>query len=257
MRRLLFIFIIPLMLALSGCGYNEIQRLDEQVKAAWSQTLNQYERRAELVPKLVNSVNAYMVNERAVLTQVTEARSKVGSIQISAADLENPEVMARFAQAQGELSNALSRLIAVSENYPQLKSDGLVRDLMTQLEGTDNRIATERGRYVQAVQDYNLVIRQFPTLITAKIFGYEVRQNYGLDKQPQIMQNPEVKFDLPNTDNRAAPNAPAAPTPPVSSNPPASSTAPPLLAPGSAPGGAAAPEATRRPAPIPGPSGVQ
>jgi LemA protein len=198
MKRIFLLIVLPVLgLLLSGCGYNDIQRLDEQVKTAWSQTLNQYERRAELVPKLVNSVNAYMVNERAVLTQVTEARSKVGSIQISAADLENPEIMARFAQAQGELSSALSRLIAVSENYPQLKSDGLFRDLMTQLEGTENRIATERGRYVQAVQDYNLIVRQFPTLITAKIFGYKTIENYGVSKQDQITRDPEVKFTLP------------------------------------------------------------
>lgn len=197
MKRLLLLLLMPLFVALSGCGYNEIQKLDEQVNAAWSQTLNQYERRAELVPKLVNSVNAYMVNERTVLTQVTEARSKVGSIQISAKDLDNPEVMAKFNQAQSQLSSALSRLIAVSENYPQLKSDGLFRDLMTQLEGTENRIAAERGRYVQAVQAYNLHVRQFPTLITAKIFGYQVKPNYGVDKQDQITKDPEVKFDNP------------------------------------------------------------
>jgi len=198
MKRLFLLAWMALAtLLLSGCGYNDIQRLDEQVKAAWSQTLNQYERRAELVPKLVASVNAYMVNERAVLTEVTEARSRVGSIQISAADLDNPEVMERFAQAQGQLSSALSRLIAVSENYPQLKSDALFRDLMTQLEGTENRIATERGRYVQAVQEYNLVIRQFPTLLTAKLFGYKTMANYGVDRQDQIMRDPQVKFDLP------------------------------------------------------------
>lgn len=182
---------------LSACGYNEIQRLDEQVNAAWSQTLNQYERRAELVPKLVNSVNAYMVNERTVLTQVTEARAKVGSIQVNAADLDNPELMARFQDAQDQLSSSLSRLLAVSENYPQLKSDGLFRDLMTQLEGTENRIATERGRYVEAVQHYNLYIRQFPNLITAKIFGYQPKQNYGVARQGEIMRDPEVRFDVP------------------------------------------------------------
>ena len=176
--RLLWVSVIALML--SGCGYNTIQRLDEQVKAAWSQTLNQYERRAELVPQLVSSVNAYMVNERTVLTDVTEARARVGSININVDDLEDPALMARFQEAQGQLSSALSRLIAVSENYPQLKSDGLFRDLMTQLEGPENRIATERGRYVQAIQEYNLYIRQFPTLITAKIFGYDVKENYGV-----------------------------------------------------------------------------
>ncbi len=198
MKRFLLLVLLPcLTLLLSGCGYNDIQRLDERVKTTWSQTLNQYERRAELVPKLVNSVNAYMVNERQVLTQVTEARSKVGSIQISAKDLDNPEVMKKFTEAQSQLSSALSRLIAVSENYPQLKSDGLFRDLMTQLEGTENRIATERGRYVQAVQEYNLVVRQFPTLITAKIFGYHTMENYGVSKQEQITRDPTVKFDIP------------------------------------------------------------
>lgn len=198
MRRILLFLLAPVIaMVLTGCGYNEIQRLDEQVKAAWSQALNQYERRAELVPKLVNSVNAYMVNERAVLTEVTEARSRVGSIQVNVDDLDNPQLMAQFEQAQSQLSSALSRLIAVSENYPQLKSDGLFRDLMTQLEGTENRIATERGRYVQAVQAYNVYIRQFPAVITAKVFGYEVLPNYGVDRQDRIMRDPEVKFDVP------------------------------------------------------------
>ncbi len=202
MKRFFLVLIAPLLAVfLTGCGYNDIQRLDEQVKSAWSQVLNQYERRAELVPKLVNSVNADMVNERAVLTQVTEARSKVGSINVNVDDLDNPEVMARFTQAQGELSSALSRLIAVSENYPQLKSDGLFRDLMTQLEGTENRIATERGRYVQAVQEYNVFVRQFPTLITAKIFGYGVKENYGVSRQDEITRDPQVQFTVPEIQN--------------------------------------------------------
>lgn len=186
-------------LFLSGCGYNEIQTLDEQVKAAWSQTLNQYERRSDLVPKLVSSVNAYMIQERTVLTDVTEARAKVGQINIKVDDLDNPELMRKFSQAQGELSSALSRLMAVSENYPQLKSDGVVRDLMIQLEGTENRIATERGRFVQAVQAFNQYIRQFPTVITAKIFGYKVKENYGVDRESEITRNPEVRFDLPTS----------------------------------------------------------
>jgi len=193
------VWVLALLVAigLSGCGYNEIQRLDEQVKAAWSQTLNQYERRADLVPKLVSSVDAFMVNERTVLREVTEARAQVGRIQIDVNDLDNPELMARFEQAQSQLSSALSRLLAVSENYPQLKSDALFLDLMTQLEGTENRIATERGRYVQAVQQYNLVVRQFPTLITAKIFGYKVKENYGVARQDELMRAPEVKFSVP------------------------------------------------------------
>ncbi|MBC7202778.1 MAG: LemA family protein [Pusillimonas sp.] len=198
MKRILFWLFAPLLaVGLSGCGYNEIQRLDEQVKAAWSQMLNQYERRADLVPQLVSSVNAYMVNERTVLTEVTEARSRVANLQINVDDLSDPALVQRFEQAQSQLSSALSRLIAVSENYPQLKSDGLFRDLMTQLEGTENRIATERGRYVQAVQEYNVAIRQFPTVITAKVFGYSVKENYGMDRQEAVMRRPEVQFDTP------------------------------------------------------------
>lgn len=186
-------------LLLSGCGYNEIQSLDEQVKASWSQTLNQYERRADLVPKLVSSVNAYMTQERTVLTDVTEARAKVGQINININDLDDPALMQRFSQAQGELSSALSRLMAVAESYPELKSDGVVRDLMIQIEGTENRIATERGRFVQAIQAYNQYIRQFPTVITAKVFGYKVKENYGVERQSEIMRNPEVRFDMPTS----------------------------------------------------------
>ncbi|MFT0532207.1 LemA family protein [Castellaniella hirudinis] len=188
-----------LALLLSGCGYNEIQRQDEQVKAAWSQALNQYERRADLVPKLVSSVNAYMVNERSLLEQVTKDRARVGQIKIGADDLDDPALMARFEQAQAALGSSLSRLLAVSENYPQLKSDGLFRDLMTQLEGTENRIAVARERYVGAVQAYNLTIREFPTLITARIFGYQTKAQYGLDKADAVMQDPVIKFDLPAT----------------------------------------------------------
>lgn len=196
MKRIyLWLSVLLTALVLSGCGYNDFQRLDEQVSAAWSQILNQYERRADLIPKLVSSVDAYMSHERTLLTEVTEARANVGKINIAAADLGNPELMARFEQAQSQLSSALSRLLAVSENYPQLKSDALFTDLMTQLEGTENRIATERGRYVQAVQQYNLLVRQFPTLITAKIFGYSTKPNYGVDRQDQITQNPEIKFN--------------------------------------------------------------
>src|SRR5690606_14103378 len=187
---------------LSGCGYNSIQAADEEVSAAWSQVLNQYKRRADLVPQLVKAVDAYMTHERDVLTQVTEARGQVGTLQITADQLDDPAVMARFQQVQGQLTSALSRLIAVSENYPQLKADGLFRDLMTQLEGTENRIAVERGRYVQAVQAYNTYIRQFPAVITAKIFGYDVLPNYGVERQEQIMRDPEVKFDVPTGANR-------------------------------------------------------
>src|SRR5699024_3834128 len=175
-------------------GYNEIQRLDEQVKAAWSQTLNQYERRADLVPKLVNSVDAYMGQEKEVLTRVTEARAQVGQIKINVEDLDNPALMERFSQAQNQLGSALSRLLAVAENYPELKSGGLFLELMTQLEGTENRIATERGRYVQAVQNYDVFIRQFPNVSTAKVLGYRVREDYGMDRETELMRNPEGRF---------------------------------------------------------------
>src|SRR5690625_3788750 len=195
MRRLVgLIFTLALATFLSGCGYNEIQRLDEQVSASWSQTLNQYKRRADLVPNLVNSVESYMAHERDLLTEVTQARAKVGQMNISVDDLDNPDLMAKFQQAQSELSSALSRLLAVSENYPQLKSDALFRDLMTQLEGTENRIATERQRYVQAIRDYNVFIRQFPNLITAKVLGYSTLDNYGMDRASELMRDPEVRF---------------------------------------------------------------
>ena len=139
-----------------------------------------------------------MTQERRVLIDVTEARAKVGQIKISVDDLDDPALMQRFNQAQGELSSALSRLMAVSENYPQLKSDGVVRDLMTQLEGTENRIATERGRFVKAVQAYNQFIRQFPAVLTAKVMGYKVKDNYGVERESEIMKNPEVRFDMPS-----------------------------------------------------------
>lgn len=197
MKRLFLLVLVPLLAVLSGCGYNEIQRLDEHAKAAWSQALNQYERRADLVPQLVSAVDAYMVNERAIMTEVARARAQVGKIKVTVDDLDNPELMARFEQAQGQLSSALSRLLAVSENYPQLKADNLFRDLMTQLEGTENRIATERGRYVKAVQEYNVYIRQFPALITAKLFGYDVKANYGVDREEEIRRRPDVNFTRP------------------------------------------------------------
>ena len=198
MRQFFKLFVAVLLASLlAGCGYNDIQRLDESVKASWSETLNQYQRRADLVPQLVESVNAYMVHERELLTEVTEARARVGSLNVSPDRLPTQEEMAQFQAAQGQLSSALSRLIAVSENYPQLKSDGLFRDLNIQLEGTENRLATARGRYIKEVQEYNTFIRQFPTLITAKIFGYKVLPNFGVENQDTIMERPTIRFDNP------------------------------------------------------------
>ncbi|AUL48869.1 hypothetical protein BBB39_20105 [Bordetella trematum] len=194
MRVLAWSWMLSLTMLLSGCGYNAMQAADEQVKAAWSEVLNQYQRRADLVPQLVKVADAYMTHEREVLTQVTEARAKVGSVQITADQLEDPAAVERFQQAQAGLSSSLSRLIAVSENYPQLKADGLFRDLQVQLEGTENRIAVARGRYVQDVRDYNVLVRQFPGVITAKIFGYAPKANFGVENEAAISRPPEVKF---------------------------------------------------------------
>ncbi|AHV92518.1 LemA family protein [Bordetella holmesii] len=194
MRLLAWTWLMSMTVLLSGCGYNNMQAADEQVKAAWSEVLNQYQRRADLVPQLVKVADAYMTHEREVLTQVTEARSKVGSVQITADQLEDPAAVQRFQQAQSALTSSLSRLIAVSENYPQLKADGIFRDLQAQLEGTENRIAVARGRYVQSVQAYNVLVRQFPGVITAKIFGYAPKANFGVDNEAAIAKPPEVKF---------------------------------------------------------------
>lgn len=176
---------------LSGCGYNAIQQKDEQVKAGWAEVLNQYKRRADLIPNLVQTVEGYANQERQVLTDVTNARSRVGQINVNADDAES---LKQFQQAQGELSGALSRLLVVTENYPNLKSDQGFRDLQAQLEGTENRITVARGRYIQMVQDYNTFLRQFPQLITAKIFGYQVKPNFTVDNEAQISQPPAVKF---------------------------------------------------------------
>jgi len=194
MRSLHTLLAVLLLGLLSGCGYNSIQAADEQVKAAWSEVLNQYQRRADLVPQLVKTVDAYMTHEREVLTQVTEARSKVGQIQLTADALNDPQALQRFQQAQAQLGSALSRLIAVSENYPQLKADGPFRDLQAQLEGTENRIAVARGRYVQAVQAYNLQVRQFPALLTAKLFGYAPRPNFSVENEAEISKAPQIQF---------------------------------------------------------------
>lgn len=182
---------------LGGCGYNQIQAVDEQVTAAWSEVLNQYQRRADLVPNLVNTVKGYAQHEEAVLTQVTEARAKVGTIQLSVDDLGDEARMRAFQQAQGELSSALSRLMMVSENYPQLKADGLFQNLQAQLEGTENRVTVARNRYIQLVQDYNTHIRSFPTNLTAMLFGYKAKANFSVDNEKQISTAPTVDFGKP------------------------------------------------------------
>ena len=182
------------VLLVSGCGYNTIQSADEQVKAAWSEVLNQYQRRADLVPNLVETVKAFAKQEMEVFTRVTEARARVGSIQATPELVNNPEAFQRFQQAQGELTSALSRLLVVAENYPQLKSDANFRDLQAQLEGTENRIAVARNRYIKAVEYHNVTVRQFPTNVTAMVFGYKPKPNFSVENEREISTAPKVDF---------------------------------------------------------------
>src|SRR5882672_2374971 len=181
-------------LVLSGCGYNDLQRQDEQIKAAWSEVLNQYQRRADLVPNLVNTVKGFAAQEQKVLTDVTNARAKVGSIQATPELVNDPAAFQKFTAAQGELTGALSRLMVVAEAYPQLKSDANFRDLQAQLEGTENRIAVARQRYIKAVQDYNVTARSFPTNLTAKLFGYKEKPQFTVENEKAIKQPPKVDF---------------------------------------------------------------
>lgn len=194
MKTLRNFVLLLLVVMLSGCGYNAIQKQDEAVKAAWSEVLNQYQRRADLVPNLVNTVKGYAQHEEKVFVEVTQARAKVGSLQVNADSLNDPQKLQQFQAAQGELGNALSRLMVVSENYPQLKADGLFQNLQAQLEGTENRVTVARNRYVQAVQDYNSMIRTFPNNLTAKMFGYQVKPNFSVDNEKAISTAPTVDF---------------------------------------------------------------
>jgi LemA protein len=179
---------------LSGCGYNSMQAQDERIKAAWSEVLNQYQRRADLIPNLVNTVKGYAAQEQQVLLGVTEARAKVGSIQATPELVNDPAAFAKFQAAQGELSSALSRLLVVTENYPQLKSDQNFRDLQAQLEGTENRITVARNRYIQAVQDYNITVRSFPGNLTAMMFGYKPKPSFTVENEAAISKPPSVDF---------------------------------------------------------------
>ena len=190
---------------LSGCGYNTFQTQDEQVKSSWSEVLNQYQRRADLIPNLVNTVKGYAAQEQAVLLGVTQARSKVGSIQATPELINNPEAFAKFQAAQGELSSALSRLLVVTENYPQLKSDQNFRDLQAQLEGTENRITVARNRYIQSVQGYNVSVRQFPNNLTAMVFGYKPKPNFTVENEAAISKPPSVDFGAPAAKPAPAP----------------------------------------------------
>ncbi|MEN3294669.1 MAG: LemA protein [Burkholderiales bacterium] len=186
--------IAGLVSILSACGYNDFQAKDEAVKAAWSEVINQYQRRADLIPNLVNTVKGYASHERETLEAVTKARAAATSFQITPEVLNNPEAFRKFQQVQGELSSALSRLMAVSENYPQLKADSSFRDLQSQLEGTENRITVARQRYIQSVADYNILARSFPTNLTAMMFHYEVRPSFTVDNEKAISNAPAVNF---------------------------------------------------------------
>ena len=203
MKLLRTCLILLLVAGLSGCGYNAIQRQDEAVKASWSEVINQYQRRADLVPNLVATVKGYAQHEEKVFVEVTEARAKVGSIKVDADTVNDATKLKQFQAAQGELSSALSRLMVVSENYPQLKADGLFQNLQAQLEGTENRVTVARNRYVQAVQAYNTLIRTFPNNLTAKMFGYQVKPNFTVENEQAISTAPKVDF------GSAAPAAPA------------------------------------------------
>jgi LemA protein len=184
-------------LVASACGYNHIQTLDEQVSSYKSQIEVQLQRRADLVPNLVNTVKGFAQQEKDVLLGVTQARSKVGSIQVTPELANDPQALAKFQAAQGELSGALSRLMAISENYPQLKSDAVFRDLQAQLEGTENRITVARNRYIKAVQAYNTTIRSFPTNLVAMMFGYKVKPNFSVENEKAISTAPTVDFSTP------------------------------------------------------------
>src|ERR1700674_1454351 len=213
MRRLWTVLAALATLSLTNCGYNAIQTNDEQVKSSWSEVVNQYQRRADLVPNLVNSVKGFAQQEKDVLLGVTNARAKVGSVQATPEVLNDPAAFQKFQAAQGELSSALSRLLVVTENYPQLKSDQNFRDLQAQLEGTENRITVARNRYIQAVQNYNITVRSFPQNLTASMFGYKPKPNFTVENEAAISKPPTVDFSAPAPAPAPAPAAPPAPAP--------------------------------------------
>ena len=205
MRKLLILLTTLAALALSGCGYNTLQSTDEQIKASWSEVLNQYQRRADLVPNLVSTVKGEAKFEQDTLTKVVEARARATSVQATPELVNDPAAFQRFAQAQGQLSGALSRLLVVAENYPNLKANQAFRDLQAQLEGTENRIAVARNRYIKSVQDYNVTVRSFPSNLTAMAFGFKEKANFTVENEKEIAKPPSVSFE-------AVPAAPKAAT---------------------------------------------
>jgi LemA protein len=216
MRKLMTCFIVLLAGAnLAGCGYNKLQNQDESVKAAWSEVVNQYQRRADLIPNLVAAVKGFAAQEERVLVGVTEARAKATSIQLTPELINNPEAFAKFQAAQGELTQALKSLLVTVERYPELKSDANFRDLQAQLEGTENRIAVARNRYIEAVREFNVTVREFPTNLTANMFDFEVKPNFTVENEAAISTAPAVSFDTSTPSQQAAPveAAPATPAP--------------------------------------------
>ena len=197
LRRLLAALTLLATLALGGCGYNDFQRLDEATKSAWAEVLNQYQRRADLIPNVVATVKGEANFEQETLTKVVEARAKATSIQATPELINNPEAFQKFQAAQGELSGALSRLLVVTENYPNLKANQGFQDLRVQLEGTENRITVARNRYIKAVQDYNVLARSFPSNLTAMVFGYAAKPNFTVQNEAQISAPPAVSFEKP------------------------------------------------------------
>lgn len=188
------ILIVLSMTVLTGCGYNQFQSLDEEAKASWSEVLNQYQRRADLVPNLVETVKGYAEHEKEVFTQVTNARANVGGINMTPEMLNDPEAMAKFQAAQGEMTSALSRLLLVAENYPDLKASKVFQDLQAQLEGTENRVTVARNRFIQTVKDYNIAVRTFPKNLTAMMFGYEPKPTFKVENEKEISKTPKVEF---------------------------------------------------------------
>jgi len=196
-HAMMLVICFALAVTACGCGYNRIQSEDEQVKAAWSEVVNQYQRRADLIPNLVGTVKGFAQQEREVLEQVTNARARVGAIQATPELIDDPAAFAKFQQAQGQMTSALSRLLVVAENYPQLKSDQNFRDLQAQLEGTENRIAVARKRYIDSVQQFNTTVRQFPVNLTAMLFGFSPKANFTVEDEAAVAKPPAVDFSEP------------------------------------------------------------
>jgi LemA protein len=225
MRPFRLLFVLLAAVLLSGCGYNKIQAQDENVKSQWSEVLNQYQRRADLIPNLVATVRGYAAHEEKVLTEVTNARARVGSVTLSAEDAADPAKLAAFQRAQGELSSALSRLLVVAENYPDLKANQNFLELQSQLEGTENRVTVARNRYIEAVREYNTLVRQFPVNLTAMVFGYDEKPNFSVENEAEISRPPTVDFG-PAPPPTPAPAPAPVPVPDESAPDPATDPAP-------------------------------